>query len=378
MIFPISSRSFKSEVLNRFSFAIILTTLVTLLAYFIGMPDFPVADGTSYVNMATSTPLKSVRLGFRSRFLIPYIISIFPNVGVVFFLLNFVSVIALGLLSFRVLTMMRFETSLQYIGVALILLSPALLWTSIYFHYYLDGISWVIYLSAVIAAIDDRPTILTGIIAIGLFVKPLVLTAGVFYAVIHFEWPPTRRYIYTGILGVSTIILVRYIIQIVVPGAGTYYDLELIRQNFQLFFTSGYIKWITTGYTFGVGFVYAAWSIINYKKISINWLRRSLLVIPVVAFQLLLATGWQRVLFQLFPVIIPLSLLPLSNNEIGLPKWLRVLPYLVFTLGLLVSVTGVYLYLFRGLVVYHNSYLYITLLAALHSIPFIYSIQFKY
>jgi hypothetical protein len=270
--------------------------------------DFIGSDDKAYFEMAENI-FEPVASPWTYRILTPLLVYLLPFETLVgFIIVNLSSFYATTILFYFYLRKLGFNFKISLIGVLLFILNPITIFL-IYAICFVDLLLIFLFLLAFYAILCKNDVLFIISVTLGVANKEIILITLIlffFYKLHDKKFISTIKYtILVSILPVTVFFLIR----VFVDGNSSYFSLDTILNVLSVHLECFQISVFFHPYRFYLVFgILWLISLIIYFRIDNFFLKKTIFLLPLIFLQALIATGYSRLFFIAFPIIIPLSL----------------------------------------------------------------------
>lgn len=249
-------------------------------------------------------PFKSTIAPYTYRIFTPVLVFSLPFEHLLnFIIINVSALIATSILFFYYLKRLNFKTVYCFIGVLIFILSPNVLYC-MYNIALVDALAFLFYLAAFYAILSKNDKLYLLILFIGVLNKETILFTIPFFFLCKLENKRLIDALKSTIL-IITPSIVLFIFIRVFYGLKNYISIDTVKETILYQFNNANNILVNPYLSFGVLWIIGLY---NIKYNDNNFIKKSLIVLPFIFLQILIATDTSRSLFLAFPIIIPLSL----------------------------------------------------------------------
>lgn len=300
-----------TELITLLIFVCLIISIFYLigLRFINGFSNTLIVDSWYYYQMSFS-PFTGTTAPYTYRILTPFLVSLLPlNHIQGFVLINLTANGLTAIVFYYYLKKLEFSRLVSLVGMILLLLTPSILYT-LFDIALVDSISFLVLIGSFYAILIKNDYIYFFMVILGIFNKEVVLLSLPVYLYCKFNEGGLKnamKWLICILIPVAMIFIsLRYFF-----GFNSYYSIGNIQQNINYHLTSNNI--LNNPYlAFGTLWIIFAYCLKNIKN---KFLKKSLITLPFIFLQLLIATDSFRVLFNAFPIIIPISLYVFSTEK---------------------------------------------------------------
>ncbi|KAF5057528.1 hypothetical protein DSECCO2_355810 [anaerobic digester metagenome] len=308
MIKSENSQKKKSSVFE-FLIVLIFASSIVILILFLGknlvygFSAITTPDSSFYLQMSLN-PFQRVNAPYTYRVLTPLLVYVLPlSHWTGFTIINSSGIIATGVLMYYYLKKLKFSPLISFLGLILFLFAPA----TIYLFYNIalvDSLSFLLFLLAFYAILIENDIIYVITLILGILNKEtILLTLPVYFFYTLKNQGRTNAIKKTILmLAIASIIFIsiRYYY-----GFTSHYSLTNAIDMIKFHINNQSMLFVSYFLTFSSLWLIA---LMNLNEVKNDFLKISLITLPFIFLQMLLATDVYRVLAITFPIIIPISL----------------------------------------------------------------------
>ena len=285
-------------------------------------------------------PFSLVDKPFRFRILTPLLVSFLPFETVIgFSIINITALVLTSIIFYFFLKKLGFSANQNLLGLIFFIYSPITIFL-LQNICMVDFLLYFFFISALYSLLIEKRILFTIIMSIGLINKETILLVLIFY----FFWElkiNNKSFIHSCISTfLSSIIplIVFVLIRLSLGDLGAdYFNLNsiinILKLHYQNFLINPFYPFFQFYLPFGMLWIL---SILGFSKNKVEFLKILTVIVPFALFQVILAVSHGRLLFILFPIIIPLSidfLRKLKLNKYSQNKILLLLSVSIFFLS---------------------------------------------
>jgi hypothetical protein len=294
-----------------FEFLIILifTSSIVILLFFLGksfvngFSAITTLDSSFYLLMSFN-PFQTVSDPYTYRLLTPLLVYLLPlNHLSGFTLINSAGITATGVLLYYYLKKLEFSPLISLLGLTFFFFSPMVIY-SLYNIALVDSLSFLFFLLAFYAILVENDKIYIIALILGVLNKETILLTLPFYFLYNLKNNGRVNAIKKTIL-MLTISFIIFISVRYYYGFTGHFSLNTIISMIEFHIKNHCSLLVSYFLTFS-----SLWLIafLNLNEVKDDFLKISLITLPFIFIQTILATDIFRILFIAFPIIIPLSL----------------------------------------------------------------------
>lgn len=318
---PFTRVWYRYELVSITLFAAIGTAALVGLALALIDPVFVIrpGDAQTYVELARA-PFEAVSAPFTYRILTPLLVYLLPTSAVAgFTIVNLTGIVATTVVFYYYLREFGLSLGVRIAGVAMLLLSPMLAYTVINIGL-TDVLGFLFLALCLYAAKTDHHLLFASSLFVGVLARETVLLAVPVY-LLYVWWKGEPSEI-TKVLADTVPAAAAFWYVRLVYGLEGYLTIESVMQTISAHMTKLETSLFYLPYeiysVFGTFWLVA---VLAARRIDDTFLKAGLYVFPLVFLQPLIARDIARVLFIGFPIVIPASLVLVSQEGLLSGRW---------------------------------------------------------